>query len=138
LQSTNISVLSDGGRMVWEQDSGCIRAGRPLWFRFRVEDQQEKPATDLEAYTGMAGHAEFVSFNRSVFAHVHPEGSVAMAALALANPSPQNQGSMAGMAHLPKASEEVSFPYGFPKPHVCADQTAGRVETGIFDVKVQQ
>jgi hypothetical protein len=145
LQSINISTLSDGGRMIWDHDSGPIRAGRPLWFRFRVEDQQGKPATDLEPYMGMAGHAEFLSFDRSVFAHVHPEGSVPMAAVALANLSLEKQGSMAGMAQMspntPMGSE-VSFPYGFPKAGdyrmFVQIKRAGRVETGIFDVKVQQ
>ena len=32
---------------------------------------------------GMAGHAEIVRSDRSVFAHIHPDGSVAMAALEL-------------------------------------------------------
>jgi hypothetical protein len=144
LQSTNISTLHDGGRMIWDHDSTPIHAGRPLWFRFRVEDQQGKPATDLEPYMGMAGHAEFLSFDRSVFAHVHPEGSVAMAAVALANPSLEKQGSMAGMPQMPAGmpmGSEVSFPYGFPKAGdyrmFVQIKRAGRVETGIFDVKVQ-
>src|SRR5262249_61622992 len=99
-QSTNVSTLAGGGRMIWERDSNPVRAGRPLWFRFRVEDQEGRPAQDLEPYMGMAGHAEFLSFDRSVFAHVHPEGSVAMAALALANPS-EKPDAMANMSHTP-------------------------------------
>jgi hypothetical protein len=144
LQSTNISGLPDGGRMIWDHDSTPVRAGRPLWFRFRVEDQHGKPATDLEPYMGMAGHAEFLSFDRSVFAHVHPEGSVAMAAVALANPSLEKQGSMAGMAQVSPSmpmGSEVSFPYGFPKAGdyrmFVQIKRAGRVETGIFDVRVE-
>jgi hypothetical protein len=137
LQSTNISPLSDGGRMVWERDSAPIHAGRAMWFRFRVEDQKGKPVEDMEPYMGMAGHAEFVSFDRTVFAHIHPEGSVAMAALALANPQEKSD-TMAGMAH---AASEVSFPYGFPKAGdyrlFVQVKRAGKVETGIFDVKVE-
>jgi hypothetical protein len=136
-QSTNISTLSDSGHMVWEHDSTPIRAGKVLWFRFRVEDPQGRPAQDLEPYMGMAGHAEFLSFDRSVFAHVHPEGSVAMAALALANPSAQS-GAMAGMHHM---SSEISFPYGFPKAGdyrmFIQVRRAGQVETGVFDVKAE-
>lgn len=137
LQSTNISTLADGGRMVWERDSNPILAARPLWFRFRLEDSQGKPATDLEPYMGMAGHAEFLSHDRTVFAHVHPEGSVAMAALALANPSPQSD----SMANMPHISSEVSFPYGFPKAGdyrmFIQVKRAGQVQTGVFDVKVE-
>jgi hypothetical protein len=122
--------------MIWERDSNPIRAGRPLWFRFRIEDRQGKPAQDLEPYMGMAGHAAFVSFDRSVFAHIHPEGSVAMAAVALANPSPQSN----AMANMMNMSSEVSFPYGFPKAGdyrmFIQVKRAGKVETGVFDVKV--
>jgi hypothetical protein len=144
LQSTNVSALPDGGRMIWDHDSTPIRARQPLWFRFRVEDQQGKPATDLEPYMGMAGHAEFISFDRSVFAHVHPEGSVAMAAVALANPSSGKPDAMAAMVQMSpnmKMPSEVSFPYGFPKPGdyrmFVQIKRAGHVETGIFDVKVE-
>lgn len=137
-QSSNTFALSDGSRMVWERDSTRLRARVPTWFRFRIEDAQGKPAQDLEPYMGMPGHAEFVSFDRSVFAHVHPEGSVAMAALALANPSRMSPGAMAGMLHVPP---EISFPYGFPKPGdyrmFVQIKRAGKVETGIFDVSVQ-
>jgi hypothetical protein len=137
LQSAHTAVLPDGGRMVWERDSAPIHAGRAMWFRFRVEDQKGKPAEDMEPYMGMAGHAEFVSFDRTVFAHIHPEGSVAMAALALANPQEKSD-TMAGMAH---ATSEVSFPYGFPKAGdyrlFVQVKRAGKVETGIFDVKVE-
>jgi len=140
-QSTNVSALAGGGRMIWEQDSNPVRAGRPLWFRFRVEDQQGRPAQDLEPYMGMAGHAEFLSFDRSVFAHVHPEGSVAMAALALANPSPQTSDAMVNMSHTPPTFSEISFPYGFPKPGdyrmFIQVKRAGQVQTGIFDVRVE-
>jgi hypothetical protein len=141
LQSTTVSALAGGGRMIWERDSTPVRAGRPLWFRFRVEDQQGKSALDLEAYMGMAGHAEFLSFDRSVFAHVHPEGSVAMAALALANPSLQRPEAMASMSHAPQRFSEISFPYGFPKPGdyrmFIQVKRAGQVQTGIFDVRVE-
>ena len=138
LQSADAFKLADGGRMVWQHDALPIRARVPLWFRFRVEDAEGKPAQDLEPYMGMPGHAEFVSFDRSVFAHVHPEGSVAMAALTLANPSRMAPGAMAGMLHV---LPEISFPYGFAKPGdyrmFIQVKRAGKVETGIFDVTVQ-
>lgn len=138
VQSSTTFTLSDGGHMVWERDSATIRPRVPEWFRFRIEDRLGKPAQDMEPYMGMAGHAEFVSFDRSVFAHVHPEGSVAMAALSLANPSSMAPGAMSGMLHV---SPEISFPYGFPKAGeyrmFIQIKRAGKVETGIFDVKVQ-
>ena len=73
--------LSDGSRMIWEQDGSTLKAGQAAWLRFRVEDAQHQPVTDLEPYMGMAGHAEFVRSDLSVFAHIHPAGSVPMASL---------------------------------------------------------
>jgi hypothetical protein len=81
-EATNVSALSDGSRMVWEQN-GALKAGQVAWFRFRVEDAHNQPVTDLEPYMGMAGHAEFVRSDLSVFAHIHPAGSVPMASLML-------------------------------------------------------
>src|SRR5262249_55566518 len=76
--------LPGGGRMVWERDNAIIETKKLHWFRFRVEDAGGQPVRDLELYMGMPGHAAFVRTDLSVFAHVHPSGSVPMAALALA------------------------------------------------------
>ena len=128
------SPLSGGYRMVWERDAEPLKANQPVWFRFRVEDKTGKPATDLEDYMGMAGHAAFISADGKVFAHVHPAGSVSMAAVSLAEGSGQ-QNTMAAMSHE-HANGEVSFPYGFPQPgnyrlYVQVER-AGHVETGSF------
>ena len=81
--STN-SPLPDGGHIVWQRPAGPLKAGVPLEFTFAVQDKDGRPARDMEPYMGMAGHAEFVRSDLSVFAHVHPAGSVSMAALELA------------------------------------------------------
>ena len=88
----DIDTLSDGYRMVWERGPVPLSANHFVWLRFRLEDPQGKPATDVEPYMGMAGHAEIIRSDRSVFAHVHPDGSVAMAALELT----QNKSRHAG------------------------------------------
>jgi len=147
--------LSDGGRMIWERDSSPLRANVPMSFRFRMEDRNGKAAKDLEPYMGMAGHAAFVRSDSSVFAHVHPAGSVSMAALQLAQASlppvpPQANNLLSGNqagAHAEMAipidtlSPEISFPYGFPKPGLyrifVQVKRAGQVQTGIFDAHVQ-
>jgi len=153
-QDNLVAALPDGGRMVWERDSTPLASNRLLWFRFRVDDAKGKPASDLEPYMGMAAHAVFVGSDFSVFAHVHPDGSVPMAALTLADASlgaSQNSpaASMAGMGMpgvtMPSAAHdplpaEVSFPYGFPKPGVyrifVQVKRRGSVETGVFDAHV--
>jgi hypothetical protein len=148
-----IAPLLHGARMVWERAPGPLHSNQLVWFRFRVEDAAGKPATDLEPYMGMAGHAEFIRSDLSVFAHVHPEGSISMAAEQLAEASlpgkvpsssaaaSEPAGSMPGMAMAAgPLPPEVAFPYGFPKPGLyrifVQVKRAGRVETGVFDVQV--
>ena len=157
--SENISQLSDGYRMVWERDSAPLKTNQATWFRFRVEDKSGKPATDLEPYMGMAGHAVFIRSDGQIFAHVHPAGSVSMAAVELAEtrgaPGTATMPPMTGMSggsgvsssavtcHLsPVTCSEVTFPYGFPKPgdyHIFVQiKRAGHVETGSFIAHVEK
>ena len=121
-------------------------------FKFSVEGKDGNPAKDMEPYMGMAGHAEFVSTDMSVFAHVHPAGSVSMAALELARtgragasgelqagmPMPIPMSMPMSSAPLPP---EVSFPYGFPRPGryriFVQIKRAGHIQTGVFDARVQ-
>lgn len=150
-------ALADGGRMIWERGSLALKAGAPVSFKFEVRDNDNKPAENLEPYMGMAAHAEIIRSDASVFAHVHPSGSVAMAALGLAqmggsaSAQPSSQDGMAGMpgTNMPgmdtsgvatRIGPEISFPYGFPKPGLyrifVQIKRSGRVETGIFDATV--
>jgi len=140
----NVAQLSGGYRMVWLRDDHSsdgrpFKAGQPYWFRFRVEDKDGKPATDLEPYMGMAGHAVFMSTDGNVFAHVHPAGSVSMAAVGLAEGRSAKVG-MENMGHE-SPSAEVSFPYGFPKPGdyriFVQVKRAGKIETGEFAAKAE-
>src|SRR5439155_19674927 len=101
--------LSGGLRMVWDRGAEPFHARRPYAFRFRLEDAAGHPARDMELYMGMLGHAAFVSHDRSVFAHVHPFGSVAMPALELAQPANPHAGHAMANGGLPS---EVSFLYG--------------------------
>lgn len=145
-QDDKISQLSDGGRMIWERGQGPLKANAAMDFKFRVEDKDGKPAQHMEPYMGMAGHAEFVGSDLSVFAHVHPAGSVPMASLEMAQAGLMGdasamQGSMAMAPASEKISSEVSFPYGFPKPGkyriFVQVKRGGKVETGVFDASVQ-
>jgi hypothetical protein len=149
-EDSTISQLADGGRLVWQRPNSPLRANTPMNFKFTVEDRDSKPATNLEPYMGMAGHAEFVSTDLAVFAHVHPAGSVSMAALDLARTAqvgasgemqvgaPMAMPMPTSNAPLPS---EVSFPYGFPRPGeyriFVQIKRAGHVETGVFDAHVQ-
>lgn len=147
-------LLPDGAEMVWERQPGPLHPNQLLWFRFHIQAADGKTATDLEPYMGMAGHAEFVRSDLSVFAHVHPDGSAAMAAVELAQaslpgrsngPSTSAGNLMPGMvmqgAHTSSPPSSVAFPYGFPKPGLyrifVQVKRAEHVETGAFDTWVK-
>jgi hypothetical protein len=148
------AILPDGYEMIWERGTAPFTANHFIWLRFRLETPDGKPVSDSEPYMGMAGHAEIVSSDRSVFAHIHPDGSVAMAALELAqknsaqgNAAPNAlagvnaSGEMGGMEmSMDPRSAEVSFPYGFPKAGeyrlFVQLKRGGTIETGVFDTQV--
>jgi hypothetical protein len=109
-------------------------------FTVAVQDKDGKPANDLEPYMG---HAAFVSNDLSVFAHVHPAGSVSMASLEPARGSTEVPAGMPMaklVANVPLAPK-VSFPYGFPRAGEYSIfvqiKRRGRVETGVFDALVE-
>jgi len=128
--------LPDGYTMVWDKPA-TLTATTAYSLRFRLLGPDGKPATDMQPYMGMTGHAAFLKDDGTVFAHTHPEGSAAMAALDIANGS---MGAMSGMASGP-TPPEVEFPYGFPTPgpyRILIQMKHGStIETGVFDANVQ-
>ena len=144
--------LPDGYTMAWDRPGG-LTAGTAELFRFTLLDPAGQPATDMQPYLGMAGHAAFVKTDGTVFAHTHPDGSAAMQAMMLAN---KGMGDMneSGMAELPANPPAVTkdgtaepldpiveFPYGFPSAgryRIFVQMRHGRtVETGVFDAEVK-
>jgi hypothetical protein len=134
----SVTTLSGGYRMVWDRDAQPLHARRPYLLRFRVEDPGGKPASGMELYMGMQGHAAIVGADRTVFAHIHPSGSVPMPSLQLAQPDILHAGHNMMQPELPA---EVSFPYGFPKPGgyrlFVQVKRAGGVLSGVFDAQVE-
>lgn len=142
-------TLPDGYRMEWLRDDAALQAHRGMSFRFRLVDQQGRAPTDMALYMGMLGHAAFIKTDGTVFAHIHPMGTPAMAAFTLAQDqnSAYKQSSMDDMPgmNMPASSaalpSEVSFPYGFPTPgcyRIVVQMKHGTtIETGVFDAKVQ-
>jgi hypothetical protein len=149
--------LPDRYTMVFDRPS-IITANTAYALRFRLLDSTGKPASDMQPYLGMPGHAAFVKSDFSTFAHTHPDGSAAMPAVMLAdastaasapgattNAAAMSGMAMPGMAMSAAASEPVSstveFPYGFPSAgryRIFIQMKHGNtVETGVFDVDVQ-
>jgi hypothetical protein len=137
--------LPDGYVMVWDRPSP-LTANTACSFRFHLLDASGKAAMDMQPYMGMAGHAAFVKTDGTVFAHTHPEGSAAMAALTLANGGHEmNHDGMNMDMPMKMASDPISntveFPYGFPSAgryRIFVQMKHGStIETGTFDASVQ-
>ena len=136
--------LADGYTMVWKRPE-CLSARTPMELQFELLNPAGDPPHDMALYMGMAGHAAFLKTDGTVFAHIHPTGTVSMAAFMMANPHlPMTDKAMADMpgmhgaqAPLPNA---VGFPYGFPSAGVyrifVQMKHAQTVETGVFDAVV--
>jgi TRAP-type C4-dicarboxylate transport system permease small subunit len=147
-QLGNAYKLPDSYTMVWDRPES-ITASTAYAFRFHLLDADGKPATNMQPYLGMAGHAAFVKTDGSVFAHTHPEGSAAMTSLMLANED--NSDAKMDMSmdpsmdmpmhHNESISNTVEFPYGFPTSGryriFVQMKHAATVETGVFDATVQ-
>jgi hypothetical protein len=141
-------ALPDGDHIIWQRDQQPPRSGVPLALRFHVTDAAGNPAQDLQPYMGMPAHAEIVRSDYSVFAHIHPTGSVPMASFELAQaslpgsaagPATMNMQNMPQMAAA-KVEPDISLPYGFPQPGLyrifIQVKRAGRIDTAFFDASV--
>ena len=147
--------LPDGYVMHWLDDGSSLHAKVAQVYRFELTDAAGRPAQDVQLYMGMLGHAAFIKTDGTVFAHVHPSGSVSMAALEMAqHGQPAANGAdmsamdmsgmnMPGMDHssaLELLPNKVGFPYGFPTPGryriFVQMKHGGIIETGIFDASV--
>ena len=114
----------------WVHDpSQPIRAKQVALFSFRLKNNDA-----IEPYMGMGGHAEFLKTDGSVFAHIHPSGSVAMASMAVASRE-------AMMAMHTEPGHMVSFPFGLPSPGryrvFVQMKHGGKIDTGSFDFDVR-
>ena len=113
-------------------------SGEATVLRFVVKNP-DGSAARLEPYMGMRGHAAVLRDDASVFVHLHPVGTVSMAAQ---HAFAQRMGGEAGMGHGTDGTDGVvSFPYAFPRPgryRVWVQvKRAGAVLTGVFDTEVR-
>ncbi len=128
--------LGDRSSIVWSRGATSIMAGRDRDLRFSVRDDSGAELA-VEPYMGMAAHAVIARRDGSVFAHLHPSGTISMAAME----------RFAGMAPDPHADHamamagRVAIPYAFPKPGAyrlfVQVKRGGQVRTAAFDATVQ-
>ena len=131
-------VFPDGsGRLRW-LDARPPRAGETLALAFQVEETDGRAASGIQPYMGMAGHAMIVARDFSVFAHVHPTGSVPMAAMALVEGAGViDHAHHLGMTFAPRVSFPVVFPTAGDYRLFVQIKRNERVETAAFDVTVR-
>jgi hypothetical protein len=145
------TMLGDGSVMRWMRDSTPPQAGRETTLRFAVVDSSGKPV-ELEPYMGMPAHAVVTRDDGSVFIHLHPMGTVKVAAQQAFALRDRGDTTEKGrlrladtvatpMSHSAHATNEVSFPYEFPKAGAyriwVQVKREGRVRTGAFDAVVE-
>ena len=142
----NSCRLPSGYVMRWER-TGALETKREAPLRFRVLKPDGSPAP-LEPYVGMAGHAALRRADGGVFAHLHPVGTISMAAQEAFLRRETNSGKQDGKTlstaaptpHTVGLTESVSFPYEFPSAGRyrlwVQVKSEGRVLTGVFDAEV--
>lgn len=129
-------ALGNRWTMSWQRDAPPA-AGRETTLRFFIADRDGTPA-ELEPFMGMAGHAAVVRDDGSVFVHLHPLGTVSVAAQAVL----LRRDSLAAPIHASHVEPPgtVGFPYEFPRSghyRVWVQvKLRGQVQTGVFDVEV--
>jgi hypothetical protein len=132
-----VFAFADGrGRLRWLAPR-APRAGETVALDFEAETPDGRPAPGIQAYMGMAGHAMIVARDFSVFAHIHPTGSVPMAALALiegAAPLPDH--SHHAMTFAPRVKFPCVFPHAGAYRLFVQIKEDGRIETAAFDLEV--
>jgi len=103
--------LEDGSRLEWLRPAAPLIAGEEAGLRFVLRSSEPKAP---ELYLGMAGHAAVVRDDDSVFIHLHPLGTISLAAQTqLLARLPAGRGHSMG----PRGpADTLSFPYAFSRP----------------------
>ncbi len=156
--------FDDGSRMIFDRPDRLV-ANEPVSMTFRLLGADGPMA--LEHYMGMAAHAAVRRHDGAVFIHLHPTGTVSMAAqqlfalrdqgvierrarelppelLATMDHSVMDHDGVghAGMHHGPALASDVSMPWAFPQPGAyriwLQMKRDGTVYTGVFDVDVEE
>ncbi|MDF2774637.1 MAG: hypothetical protein K0S86_4137 [Geminicoccaceae bacterium] len=133
------AVLGDGTTLTWLRGQAPLVENTEAGLRFAVAPPDGDTAS-LEPYLGMVGHAVVVRDDARVFIHLHPLGTISVAAQAqLAGATDDLPAGHAG--HAPSVQRDtLYFPYAFPQPGNYTVwvqlKRAGRVLTGSFPVNV--
>ena len=133
------AVLADGTMLTWVRDAPVPVENQEAGLRFAVTPPAGDTAS-LEPYLGMAGHAVVVRDDARVFIHLHPLGTISVAAQErLTSGQPTTAVSHAQHSATARA-DTLYFPYAFPQPGNYTVwvqlKRAGRILTGAFPAQV--
>ena len=144
--------LRDGSTMIWQRGDAALVVDREAPLRFVVRGPAGRSAT-LEPYMGMAGHLMLAREDGAVFVHLHPSGTISLAAqesFALRQPGDTAAGALAARlsamsmspVHVVVFPGEIAFPYAFPAPGRyrlwVQVKRNGRILTAVFDAMVER
>ena len=140
-------ALPSGRTLVWESGREPLLDAE-ITLAFRVAEPDGTPSV-LEPYMGMLSHAAVTRDDGSVFIHMHPAGSISLAAQERFRRAEGGAGSNAGsntpaggMPAISDATDVVSFPFVFPTTGAyrifVQVKIDGAVETAVFDVEVPE
>jgi hypothetical protein len=133
------ATLADGTVLTWNRNSAPLVAGEEAGLRFAATPPTGDTAS-LEPFLGMAGHVVIVRDDGKVFIHLHPLGTISMAAQArLTRAAPAAVGHAMNPSLDP--ADSLYFPYAFPQPGKYTVwvqvKRRGRVLTGSFPADVR-
>jgi len=143
-------ALPSGRTLVWESGREP-RLDVETTLAFRVTEPDGTPSA-LEPYMGMLSHAAVTRNDGSVFIHMHPAGSISLAAQERfrrvegggGSNTPGRGAPERGMPVMSDTTptDVVSFPFVFPAPGAyrifVQVKIDGTVETAVFDSEVPE
>jgi len=135
VQAPELPFADGTGRLRW-LDARAPRAGETVVLSVEAVGPDGQPVAGVEPYMGMAGHAMIVARDGTVFAHIHPTGSVPMAAMALAGGTVVDHAHHRGMVFPALVRFPCVFPHAGAYRLFVQVKIAGRIETAAWDVDV--
>jgi hypothetical protein len=137
-------TVADGATIEWRRGPNPIVEKDDQLLTFVAQDASGAPLS-LEPYMGMLGHLAIAHEDGTVFAHLHPAGSISMAALqkfaGQAGSATASMNPDAHAGHVMPAPGDLSIPFAFPKPgryRIWVQMKHdGRVMTAAFDANVR-
>ena len=135
-----------GGTITWERPE-TITAGATGLLRFAARDSSGRPMS-LEPYMGMKAHGAVERVDGGVFVHLHPMGTISMAAQRQFERRSRGDTTLVPTTDSPAPAHEshevpgvITFPYAFPSAgryRVWVQvKNAGQVLTGAFVTDVR-